>query len=240
MNKKNIIASAFVLIAIALVIGSIFILTHRKQEEFGRAFNGMNEAYKKVLFATGQNQTDSLSLMSDYQDAWDNFYSNYKSDPISPYSSDVMWSSSMDGINVVVISSNSLVTKNMLRDAHLELEKVRQNWQEIFLRNKVTMLGFYLTEYHDLMEKAIEEANQDDFDALKTTCASMKAAWQNVKETNVDFKDADLADYNSKLNANSLNLEALCSTSEPTDIQRIKDAASKLKGLFVPLYLKFG
>ncbi len=240
MNKKKIIIIASVILSIFLIVGAIYILNHKKQEDFGRKFNNMNEAYKKVLFATGQNQTESAALMLDYNTAWSDFYTNYKTNAISPYSSDLKWQASLDSINNIVIFSTDLIDGDNLRDAHLELEKVRQIWQETFKRNDVTMLGFYLTEYHDLMEKAIEQADTKDIVALKDTCNSMKIAWDNVEQTPVNFKEADTLDYNNKIAANLENINKLCSAVDNSDLEGIKDASSKLKGLFIPLYLKYG
>lgn len=239
LNKKWIISISIVLI-IVLSFGGLFILDRHKTEAFGRSFNAMNDAYKKVLFATGQNQTDSAKLLSDYQATWNLFFNSYKFRPIRPYNTDTEWAKSLNEIDNIVILANTLVSSNQLYLAHLELEKVRSIWQEIFTRNNVTQLGFYLTQYHDTMEIAISQADALDYVALNDTCNKIIPLWQDVTSTPVTLSQSDLIDYNSKLLANSKNIDVLCNAVRLHDETTLKESASKLKGLFIPLYLKYG
>lgn len=239
--KKNIIITAIsVFLIIILITGAIFVYNRKTIETFGTKFNLMNDAYKKVLFASGQNKTETTKLMQNYKLAFQDFYSSYKTSPIKPYSTDTEWSNSLDKINDVISESENLIKENKFVESHKSLEEIRQIWQQIFTRNKVTMLGFYLTEYHDTMEKAIEYSDLKDYEKLKTTCDTMKAILQNVKDVKVEFSATDFADYTTKLNDVSTNLDNLCTANDDKDDAKIKEYSSKLKPTFLLIYLKYG
>jgi hypothetical protein len=200
----------------------------------------MNTAYKEVLFATGQEQNKSLELMATYKVVWYDFHTKYHNSPIKPYSDDKNWENSLDIIQGHISSADDLINQNKLKDAHVKLEEIRKEWQNIFTRNNVTMLGFYLTEYHDLMEKAIEESDEKDYVSLVETCEKLNSAWGNVLSTQVNLGESDLLEYNTKLVDNTNNLKKLCDAVANKDDNSLKEASGKLKGLFIPLYLKYG
>ena len=240
MNKKIIYSSIAIFAILIIIFGGLFVYNRKTQEAFGTKFNAMNDAYKQVLFASGQNKTETPKLMRDYKKAFQDFYINYRSSPIKPYSSDKEWSKSLDKINSIIVESEIIVNENKYVESHRSLEEVRQIWQEIFSRNKVTMLGFYLTEYHDTMEKAIGYSETKNYDELKKTCDVMKSIIQNVKDTKVDFVGSKLANYNVKLDEMSSNLNSLCDANEIKDDVKINDFSSKLKSTFLAVYLKYG
>lgn len=239
MNKKIVWIIAVIVIVILIGAG-IFFSGRFKTEDFGRKFNLMNDAYKIVLFATGQNDTSSQQFMDNYTAALTDFSDAYYTNPISPYSNDLDWTKTLDSIKSIVDKASVLISDNKLHEAHLELEKVRQEWQVAFERNHVTMLGFYLTEFHDLMESALSQADSKDYDALKVTCEKMKVSWQSVKDTTVDFTGDALADYNAKVTKEDLTLQSFCSAVDLKDDARLKTSASELKPGFIALYLKYG
>jgi hypothetical protein len=238
MNKKIIISTIIIALITLIIIGGTFVYSRKTQEIFGTKFNSMNDAYKKVLFATGQEKNESKELMTNYKGAWNDFYNSYRESPIKPYSSDFEWKNSLDKMNNIVISSEKTINENKLKDAHVELEAIRQAWQEVFTRSNVTMLGFYLTEYHDAMEKAIEYSDSKDYGKLKQTCESMKVALQNVKETKIELTGDTLNDYTAKLNDITTSLNNLCDANDAKDDVKIKEYSSKLKPTFLALYLK--
>jgi hypothetical protein len=176
--------------------------------------------------------------MTKYRSSWEDFYSDFKDNPIKPYNKDVQWSDRLGNMNQIIINSEDLIDQNKLKEAHTELEKIRQKWQDTFLINNVTMLGFYMTEYHDIMEKAIEQSNNNDFETLKVTCESMHASWGNVVGTEVNFKDMD--DFNVKVKAVTDNLNNFCTSVEQKDENGLKEYSSKLKPTFIAIYLKYG
>ena len=49
-----------------------------------------------------------------------------------------------------------------LHEAHLELEKVRPVFQEMFKRNGFSLLSVALVDFHDAMEVMLDAANAKD------------------------------------------------------------------------------
>ncbi len=239
MKKKTkmilYVISAVVLIL--LIIGGTFIYNRHKYEAFGKSYNVMNTDYKNVLFASGQEKQETSMLMNQYQTSFNAFYNSYGVNPISPYNKDKEWKNSLDKIQVLITSADTLIKENKSKDAHLELEKVRQTWQETLKRNNVTMLGFYLTEFHDIMEKAIEESDKKDFEKLDTICIDMNNAWTEVVNTQTEFSTN--ADYNSKITAETTTINTFCYAVKNRQ-DAVKTLSAELKSGFIPFYLKYG
>lgn len=236
-NKKIIIYSISIVFVILLVIGGTFIYRQKTQEAFGQSYNLMNANYKAVLFASGQEKPETAALMLAYQESFKTFYDAYSVNPISPYSDDGEWKISLDKIGATIMRADILIKENKSKDAHLELEQVRQVWQETFKRNNVTMLGFYLTEFHDIMEKAIEESEQGDFEKLDVICVDMNTAWTEVVNTQTDFSTDK--DYVDKITAETTTINVFCDAVKNRQ-DTIKTIAPQLKSGFIPFYLKYG
>ena len=152
--------------------------------------------------------------MIKYQTSFKTFYASYADNPISPYNNNLEWKNSLDKIAVVISNADILITQNENNKAHLDLEKVRQEWQRTFTRNNVTMLGFYLTEFHDIMEKAIDESGKKDFVKLEVICNDMNNAWTEVVNIQTEFSSNQ--DYADKITAETNTLNKFCEDRKST------------------------
>jgi 4-hydroxy-3-methylbut-2-enyl diphosphate reductase IspH len=237
-KKTKIIVYGILIVAlILLIIGGIFIYNQKTKEAFGQSYNNMNVDYKNVLFASGQEKPETSTLMSNYKKSFQAFYSSYNTNPLSPYSKDIEWKNSLDKISTVIAKADILIKDNKSKEAHLELEKVRQVWQETFKRNNVTMLGFYLTEFHDIMEKAIEESDKKNFEKLYIICVDMNNAWAEVVNTQTEFSNNQ--EYIAKISEETSNVNKFCDAVKNRQ-DTVKDLSANLKSTFVPFYLKYG
>ena len=236
-NTKLMVYGILMIALIALVIGGIFVYNQKTKEAFGQSYNTMNVNYKNVLFASGQEKSETAALMIAYRTSFNMFYTTYGEDPISPYAKDAEWKHSLDNISVIITRADALIAQNNSKDAHLELEQVRKIWQETFKRNNVTMLGFYLTEFHDIMEKAIEESDKKDFEKLDTICTDMNNAWTEVMNTQTE--SSANKDYIDKINAETKNIDTFCDAVKNRQ-DTVKELSANLKSGFIPFYLKYG
>jgi len=59
---------------------------------------------------------------------------------------------------MIVLLKDKIYTGE-LKQAHLDLEKVRPIFQDILKRNNFSLLAVYLVDFHDVMEKVIEAAD---------------------------------------------------------------------------------
>lgn len=228
MKEKNwLIISVVAIISIIMVLFIPKVIEHKREEEFSRYYNMMNEDYKEVLYATGQKDQASGTLMKGYAASWDAFSNEYGESPIEPYSRDAGWKESMTELNDAVTASDGMIKEGEFEKAHEELEKVRSIWQQIFTRNHVSSLGFELTEFHTLMEEAIGFG--DDAAKIKEICPSLARKWDEIR------KLEEAGAFSEKSEEMARAIESLCTA---TDGQ--KEKAAKLKPLFVSIYLKYG
>lgn len=241
MNKKKLIyVSIITIIVIGLIIGGTFFFNHKKQETFYKEYNLMNENYKTVLFATGQDKNESNTLFEKYLSSWNIFYDHYKNNPIKPYNADQEWSTSLDKINTLIIQASELIGTNELHEAHLQLEEVRQEWQNIFKRNDVSMIGFYMTEFHDVMEKAVDGSENPNFYELNDICTELNEKWAQVESVNLELSGDKINDYNNKKETESNNLKKFCDAVSTKDDSKLVELSGKLKKDFISIYLIYG
>lgn len=225
-------------LVIILLIGGFMFLKHKQSEEFYSTYNLMNEDYKTVLFATGQNKSTSSELIINYEKSWSDFYSNYLKTSIQPYGLDDQWATSLNDINKNLLDAKELIRINKLHDAHLKLEGIRAIWQDVFERNNVSMLGFYMTQFHDIMEQAVDSSQTADFEKLDVICKQLDEAWIKVENLNADVKDHD--DYANKILIERNDVKVFCENVAQRDSKNLNDLSDKLKKDFISVYLKYG
>ncbi len=236
MKKRNKIIlslSLTILTIISIFTINFFIQQHNK-ENFYRDYNNLNEDYKKVLFSTGQEKNDSISLFEKYEINWNIFYNKYRTNQISDFKNDKTWTNKLDELNKITINTKEKLKLNEIHESHLELEKIRNKWQEIFLDNNVSLIGTYLTDFHDKIEIAIE-LNENEFTNLKLSnqCEILKKSLNEINNLNVKFE----SDYTEKLEILNNSLNQFCQSKTYDEYE---NNSSNLKKKFISLYLKYG
>jgi len=222
VNKSKVIYSLILMVIFLVgIFGLNLFLEHKKKEDFYSKYNLANDDYKKVLMATGQEKNTSFDLLKKYEVSWENFYTKYKNNPINDFSNDGNFSNELNYINSRIIAANEKINKGEIHNAHL-------------IKNNVSMLGTYLTDFHDKMEIAID-LNENNFNknSLTGQCNILDISLNNIKNSNVDLG----SDYNDKLNVLSVNLDNLCKFD---NYNSYKDNGANLKKSFISLYLKYG
>lgn len=233
-NKKYLYSTIAIILLVVLIVSGNMFLEHKAKEDFYSSYNKANEDYKVVLFATGQEKPESSQLLSTYEKSWNEFYIKYKESPISDFKTDNQWTEELDEINSHIINARTKVDENKLHEAHLELEHVREKFQEVFTKNHVTMLGTYLTDFHDKMEIAIALEEQGyNQNNLQKQCYTLTQSLNVVKETQVDLDQ----DYTSKLNTLNNDLLNFCKSN---NYNQYLDNGVTLKKSFISIYLKYG
>lgn len=228
----------FVIVILTAISFSLYSYFTADQKEFVINYNSMNDAYKKVLYSTGQNDLISVNQISDFKVKWNVFYALYRNDPIKPYTDDIMWQSDLDSINQIVISADGYIHQSNFSAAHLELEQVRQVWQKIFGRNNVSTLGFKLTEFHEIMEVAIEFVSDKKYDDAEVECKSMTQVWQEIIDLDTEFSANQ--NYISSINSEFETINLFCDSVTNGQLANLDDKASDVKKGFIPIYLKYG
>ena len=194
-------------------------------------FNGMNHFYKQSLFLTGKNEREkAIEQYDQLIPAYQKFERKYLMN--RPYA--LWFDPSFDGdlqrVRTMLSDVETLVRSGDLNQAHLDLEKVRPVFQEIFKRNKFSMLSVALVDFHDAMELILEAGLSQD-------AAKVQQIYPQVNEKLLAV-EAEAND--AEIQAIRQNLDELLALSKQESRPNMSSQAEKLKSSFVKVYLKRG
>jgi hypothetical protein len=133
-------------------------------------------------------------------------------------------------VATVLADVNSLVRSGDLHQAHLDLEKVRPVFQEMFKRNGFSMLAVALVDFHDAMELALDAANQHDSAKLISLYPEVS---DKLKVVEAETNDADIQAIRG-------NLDDLLAIAKSGEKGTLQTKADMLKSSFVKVYLTRG
>jgi hypothetical protein len=199
---------------------------------YDRDFLSYNDAYKKVLYATGQGNNNSGQLMDNLKVEWEDFY-EYKDNMNKNFDSEETWKETFDSINGLIKSADVLIQEDNLSAAHEELEEVRAEWNHLLEENNVENRHYYMVKFHDIMEEAYEKAVADEKPSIQEECDMMETVWKSLENEN-QFIDNN-TDYEMMWKKQYANINRICYVSEDREIE-----AGMLKKGFVEIYMKYG
>jgi hypothetical protein len=224
----------FVLAAVALaaiaVAGSYWSIFFTRKI-FLEDFNAMNHFYKQTLFLTGQNQRpEAVSNLAQLKPAFSEFTSKYGA--YRPYGlkGDTQLETDFAAVGKILSDVEPLVTSGDLHQAHLDLEKIRPVFQNMFKRNGFSMLSVALVDFHDAMETILDAANAKD--AAKAI-SLYPAVSEKLKAVEAETNDAEIQAIRAAL-------EDLMTAARETQLDSLPTKASTLKSSFAKVYLKRG
>ena len=154
-------------VLLAVVIGGSYASNFLTRKLFLEDFNAMNDHYKQTLFSTGKNErtkaNEKYDLLVPAYAKFLNKYSSYR-----PYSlkDDQQLTSDLAAVQAMLKDVDGQVRTGDLHEAHLALEKVRPVFQEVFKRNRFSMLAVALVDFHDAMELMLDAASGKNSDKL--------------------------------------------------------------------------
>jgi hypothetical protein len=216
---------------IGMVVGGSYASAFFSRKLFLEDFNAMNNYYKQTLFLTGKNERGQAvanlnKLLPAYQQFQDK-YTRYQ-----PYAlkGDPQLGSDLTRVATLLNEVVPLVHTGDLHQAHLDLEKVRPVFQEMFKRNGFSMLAVALVDFHDAMETVLDAANQKDPTKL---IELYPAVSDKLKVVEAELNDAEIQDIRA-------NLDELLSLSKAPHSEALPAKGDALKSSFVKVYLKRG
>ena len=220
-----------VLALVGAVVGGSYACAMFSKKFFLEDFNAMNHFYKQTLFFTGKAEREKANAnYEQWVPAFENFekkYSMYR-----PYAlrSDTRFEADLAQAKAMMLGVKEAVKSGDLKQAHLDLEKIRPVFQEQFKRNGFSMLSVALVDFHDAMELMLDTANAKD--AVKTVDLFEKV---NVKLQAIEAEAND-----AEIQAIRANLEALHTLAKDGKTDALPAQADRLKTSFVKVYLKRG
>ena len=223
------VLSTVVLLGTVLGGGYASIFFSRKL--FLEDFNAMNNNYKQTLFLTGKNQREKAlenytKLMPTYQQ-FQRKYTHYQ-----PYvlRGDAQFPLDLSQVAAMLSNVNTLVREGDLHEAHLDLEKVRPVFQDIFKRNGFSLLSVALVDFHDAMELMLDAANQKDASKLIGLYPQVS---EKLKAIEAEANDSEIQDIRS-------NLDALLAKAQGMLKDDMPATGDQLKSSFIKVYLRRG
>jgi hypothetical protein len=230
-NPGKAIVAISAILLIVMVAGVGYASSFFTRKIFLEDFNAMNNFYKQTLFLTGKNEREKAianyeSLLPAYK-AFLEKYSVYH-----PYAlkGDGQFNSDLTRVADMLTSVNTLVRNGDLHQAHLDLEKVRPVFQDIFKRNGFSMLAVALVDFHDAMELMLDAANAKDQNKLITLYPQVS---DKLKVVEAEANDAEIQ-------AIRKNLDDLLGLAREARSDQLPAKGEELKTSFVKVYLKRG
>jgi hypothetical protein len=218
-------------VLLAALLGGSYASVFFSRKFFLEDFNGMNNFYKQTLFMTGkgqrekalENYTQLVPSFQQFQDKYTHF---------QPYvlKGDTQLPLDLTLVSKVLAGVKTLVREGDLHQAHLDLEKVRPVFQEIFKRNGFSLLSVALVDFHDAMELMLDAANQ------KNT-ANLVALYPQVSDK---LKAVEAEANDAEIQAIRSNLDALLALAQATSTDAMAAKGEQLKSSFIKVYLQRG
>lgn len=194
-------------------------------------YNKMNNYYKQTLFNTGKEmRSESITqydfLVSEYQLFLEKYHTYH------PYSlrGDKQLNADLNTVSSIIISLKEKVYTGNLKEAHLDLEKVRPIFQDILKRNNFSLLAIALVDFHDIMEKVIEAADAKD----------PKEVTDAYVEADEKLKAVEEVANDSEIQMIRQNLDMIKILAEQDKKEPLPEKAAELKSSFVKVYLTRG
>ena len=224
------LALGLVLLLAALAGGS-YASVFFSRKVFLEEFNGMNNFYKQTLFLTGKGQRESANANYDkLLPAYLLFKEKYTQ--YQPYTlrGDAQLVADLGRVDTILKDVNGLVRNGDLHQAHLDLEKVRPVFQDVFKRNGFSMLSVALVDFHDTMELMLDAGNAKD---AQKVIGLFPQVNDKLLAVEAEANDPDIQ-------AIRKNLDAMLALSKDNAADKLPAQAEALKSSFVKVYLQRG
>jgi hypothetical protein len=229
-SGKTLIAVGAILL-LAVVFGGSYASVFFSRKIFLEDFNVMNNFYKQTLFLTGKNEREkAIANYDKLLPAYEVFQGKYMA--YHPYAlkRDGQLNSDLVRVAEMLQGVNGLVRTGDLHAAHLDLEKVRPVFQEMFKRNGFSMLSIALVDFHDAMELALDAANAKNASKVIELYTPIS---EKLKAVEAEANDAEIQTIRG-------HLDALLALANEAKSDQLAAKGEALKSSFVKVYLKRG
>ena len=194
-------------------------------------FNAMNPFYKQTLFLTGKGERDkAIANYEQLLPVYQKFQDKYTAYQPFALRNDKQLAADLASVAGMLKGVNEGVRSGDLHQAHLDLEKVRPVFQELFKRNGFSMLSVSLVDFHDAMELILDAAHAKDAAKISTLYAGVS---EKLKAVEAEAQDAEIVAIRTALD----DLLALAKDGKP---DLLGAQAERLKSSFVKVYLQRG
>jgi len=222
---------AALLVLAAVLAGGSYASNFFSRKIFLEEFNAMNHFYKQTLFLTGKAQRaealDNYTKLVPAYAAFKDKYTRYRPQALA---GDGKLQGDLDTVARMIAAVEPGVRTGDLHQTHLDLEKIRPVFQEMFKRNGFSMLAIALVDFHDAMELMLDAATAKDAAKLVSLYPSVS---EKMAAVEADTNDAEIQ-------AIRKNLDTLLATAKEARLDALPAQGDALKTSFVKVYLKRG
>lgn len=220
-----------VLALLGAIVGGCYGSDFLTRKMFLEDFNAMNHFYKQTLFLTGKGEREkAIANYDQWVPAFEKFQKKYST--YRPYTlrNDAQFSADLVQVKDMMLAVKEGVKTGDLQQAHLDLEKVRPVFQQLFKRNGFSMLAVALVDFHDSMELILDTANDKN---AEKTMALYEQVSTKLQAIEAELNDSEIQDIRA-------HLDALNTLAKEGKVDAMPPQSDKLKTSFVKVYLKRG
>lgn len=207
--------------------------------EFVALMQKANSNYVKALVSTSKKDYNASSeALSGLVEDLTAVSEGYTENPPAVYAADKEWPENLDKALTIAVNSRENLLENDIEAAHTALEPMRDLFLELHRRNGIDLMGDRLTEFHTLMEIAIEDANKNDTAAVVALIPELEAKWESV--SNAEPPESADENYEASLQAVELKITELGNAATLNDTEETIKVAEELRQAFAQVFAKYG
>ncbi|WP_440954439.1 hypothetical protein ACSAZK_12480 [Methanosarcina sp. Mfa9] len=198
-----------------------------------------NSNYVKALVSTSRNEYNaSEEVLDALVEDLEAVKAEYAENPPAVYAADEKWPETLDEALAIAESSREQLRENDIEAAHEALEPMRDLFLELHQRNGIDTMGDRLTEFHTIMEIAVDAANENDTVAVVTLIPELELRWEAVASA----EPPETADenYEASLEAVELKIHELETAAILNDEEETKKVAEEMRRAFALVFVKYG
>jgi hypothetical protein len=229
--RSLVVRSVALALLLGVAVGGSYASHLFSRKIFLEDFNAMNPFYKQTLFLTGKGEREKA--VANYEQllpAYQKFQDKYTAYQPFALRSDPQLAADLSSVAEILKAVNDGVRTGDLHQTHLDLEKVRPVFQELFKRNGFSMLSVSLVDFHDAMELVLDAAHAKDG-------AKISALYPQVSEK-LQAVEAEAGD--AEIIAIRTALDDLLALAKEGKQDLLAAQAERLKSSFIKVYLQRG
>jgi len=210
-----------------------------RDAEFEDLMQSANSNYVKALVSTSRKDYNaSEEALDGLVEDLETVKAEYAENPPAVYAADEKWPETLDEALAIAESSREHLRENDIEAAHEALEPMRDLFREVHRRNEIDLMGDRLTDFHTIMEIAVDAANENDTVSVAIIIPELEITWEAVASA----EPPETADenYEASLEAVELKIHELENAAVLNDEEETKKVAEEMRHAFAQVFAKYG
>jgi hypothetical protein len=212
--------------------------------EFETEFRAVYGDYRAALFMTNSGSVEnSVSSLAVFSDGWAEIKADYATTPPPQYADDPHWAAMLAEVDALLAEAEKDIGAGDLAAAHATLEKVREVFSDLHLRNGIQTFSDRMNAYHAEMEHVLGIApgtlTRADLPEMTGRAAVLVYLAQDVIAHPPRDAAGD-AGFAKLIEGFRASVEALDAAVKAGDLEALRGAMGNLKKPYSMLFLKFG